>query len=140
MEREVEILRVMRDLAKNSRAIKESVDSNDLPESQRLVGERVSLIEDLRRCEEAKVPVTSSDIKDEMNLLMKNMRDDVLEASRTIMAKNAALLKELANVGNAKRIAAYAALRNPAYSLSAINERDKISRRDSFGIRRTSWP
>jgi hypothetical protein len=107
MNGETEALRIIRDLAENAKKIKKSLDGGELRESSRLVGERVDLIEGLRELKDAKVSVASSDIKDEVNLLMKNIQENLSETVSTMKARNVALLKELAKISGTKRIAAY---------------------------------
>jgi Mg2+ and Co2+ transporter CorA len=107
MNREAETARTIRDLAENANAIKKCAKEDNLKEAARLVGERVGLIEDLRALKDAKVSIASSDMRDEMNLLVKNIQDDILEAMKTIRERSSALLKELAKMGSAKKIAAY---------------------------------
>ena len=103
----MEALRIIRNLAKNAAAMKKSANESNIPECMRLTGERVALVEELRAFSEAKVPITSSDIKGEMKLLMKDMQEDFSETLSAIKAKSSALLKELGKISGAKRIAAY---------------------------------
>ncbi|HUI29476.1 MAG TPA: hypothetical protein VLX91_04595 [Candidatus Acidoferrales bacterium] len=140
MNTEAKALRITRSLAENASTLRKSVKDGDLSESMRLMGERRELVEDLKALVEVKVSTTSSDILDEMNLLMKNIQQDVSEATNVIRAKTTTLLKELANMRKAKDIATYAALRHlppeniylagprkavATYPVSIVNERDK---------------
>jgi len=104
---EAEAERIIRDLAKNAGAIKKCAKEDNLKGATKLVGERVGLIEDLRVLRDAKVFMASSDIKNEMNWLMKNMQNDILEAMRSYREKSSALLRELAKMVSAKKIATY---------------------------------
>ena len=109
-------------LAENAAKIKRRVAEGNLEESSKLVGERIALVEALRKLGDAKVFPANTDIKDEMDLLVRNMKNDVSDAIGAINARLLRLSSELAKVNGAKKIAAY-----------------KISRRNSFGTRRTSW-
>ncbi len=114
------ILRIIQDLVKNAARIRKSVSDGNLVDCARLVGERTGMIEELRNFVDArgsewtKVSESSSDIRDEVNLMMKHMQDDVTEAMKTIMERSKTLLTELANMRRAKEIAAYAVLRKPS--------------------------
>jgi hypothetical protein len=125
---------IIRDLAKNASLIREKVKEGKLEESVRLTGQRVALIEVLRELKDAKVSLANSDVKDEMALIMKNIENDVSEAAGSINARLSVLMKELATMKGARKIAAYAVMRHPVpthdYSGRDIshfnNERDKI--------------
>jgi len=104
---EAKALEIFRKLAENAAEIKESLGYSNLDESGRLVGERVVMIEELRAFVDAKVWASSSDIKDEMNLLMRNIQDDVTETMNIVREKSSLLLKEIERTRSAKKIAAY---------------------------------
>ncbi len=120
------VSRILLDLARNAAAIRDALNDNDLEESARLVGAHTGLVEELRSLRDAKVSIVSSDIKGDMNLLMNDIQNDVSEALKTIREKSLKLLTGLAGTRSARKIAAYAALRHPAYSISKVSERDKI--------------
>ena len=61
-----------------------------------------------------------------MALIMKNIENDVSEAAGSINARLSVLMKDLATMKGARKIASYAAMRNPVYANSVIIERDKI--------------
>jgi len=126
MDGETRALKLIWTLAENAKKIKVSLACGDSKEASKLVGERVELVECLRELMDAKVSIASSDIKGEMELLMKDMKKDISEAADEIKKRNSALLKELSRVSRAKRIVAYAASSNPAYAISRVRERDKI--------------
>jgi len=86
----------------------------------------VALVEALRELRDAKVSFANSDMKDEMSILVNNIESDVLEAVVGIKKKLSALLEELAQMKGAKKIAAYAARRHPAYRVSTVIGRDKM--------------
>jgi hypothetical protein len=117
---------IIEDLARNASLIREKVGEGNLPESVKLTGERVALIEALRKLKDAKVSLANSDEKDEMALLVKDIQNDISEAASGINSRLSELMKELASLKGARRIVAYAAMRNPAYRNSVINERDKL--------------
>ncbi|MCL4538662.1 MAG: hypothetical protein M1469_09495 [Bacteroidetes bacterium] len=104
---EKQVMEILKGLSANAARIKAGVAEGNLGESVRLTGERVALIEALRELRDAKVSLASSDIKDEMNLVVKNIENDTLEAIGGINAKLSSLLKELAKVKGARDIAAY---------------------------------
>ena len=107
MNSQTDVLQIVRNLKGNAVALKKCLKEGNLPESARLTCERISLVEDLRGLKDSKVSVVNSDIKDEFNLLMKTMQEDVSEAISAIRARLSALLKELAKTKGAKKIAAY---------------------------------
>ena len=117
-----ELKSTVQQLAENAAKIKRKVAEGNLEESSKLVGERIALVETLRRLRDTKVSQVDSDIKDEMDLLVRNMKNDVSDAIGTINARLLRLSSELAKVSGARKIAAY-----------------KISQRSHFGARRTSW-
>ena len=120
---EKQVMDILRKLSANAGKIKAGIAANNLGEPVKLTGERVALIEALRELGEAKVSLAGSDIKDEMNLVMKNIENDTFEAIGGISARLSSLLSELAKIRGAKEIAAYAATRHPAYRISAVDER-----------------
>ncbi len=126
MNKEQEAVRIIRELARNATQIKLHIVDCHLQEAARLTGERVTLIEALRILSEAKVSFASSDIRNEVTDLMKNIENDVSEANATIRARMTSLTKELATITGARKIAAYAAMRHPAHAKSTKDEQDKI--------------
>ena len=104
---EKQVMEILKELSANAAKIKAGIAEGNLSESVELTGKRVALIEALRELRDAKVSLASSDIKDEMNLVMKNIEKDTFEAIGGINAKLSSLLKELAKVRGAKEIAAY---------------------------------
>ncbi len=107
MESGKEAKKILQALAENAAQIKQKVLEDDLDGSAKLVGERVALVESLRRLVETKVLRVSSDSKEEMSLLMKSVQKNVYEAVGTINARLSALSNELAKTRGAKKIAAY---------------------------------
>ncbi len=101
------VLEILEGLSANAAGIKAGIANGDLMESVRLTGERVTLIEALRELKDAKVSLASSDIKDEMDLLIKNGEIDINEAISGISAKLTSLKADLAKVKDARDIAAY---------------------------------
>jgi len=102
-----ELKSTIQKLAENAVRIKQSVISGSFKESSKLVGERVALVEMLRQFRDAKVSFPNSDIKDELDSVIRNMKNDILDAIGTINARLLALSNELAKVSGAKKIAAY---------------------------------
>jgi hypothetical protein len=126
MSGEKEAHGIMKKLAENASLLRERVKEGKLEESMKLTGQRVALIEALREIMDAKVPLESSDVRDDMALIMKNIENDVSEAAGSIRARLSVLMKELATMKGARKIASYAVMRHPAKSNSIIGERDKI--------------
>ncbi|MFZ1080679.1 MAG: hypothetical protein WAO19_01990 [Candidatus Kryptoniota bacterium] len=102
-----EARRTIQKLAENAVKIKRNVRDGNLKESSKLIGERVALVETLRRLRDAKVSFVNSDIKDEMDLLIKNMKSNVSDAIGYINNKLLTLSNELAKMGGTRKIAAY---------------------------------
>jgi len=107
MDDEARALKIIKDLAGNAANMKKCSKEGNLPESIRLTGERVALVEDLRALKDSKVSLANSDKKYEMSILVKNIEDDVKEAIGTINARLSSLSNELVKVRDAKKIAAY---------------------------------
>ena len=126
MNQEQEALRIIRELAENASKIKCRIAEGDLHDASRLIGERVALIESLRELRDAKVSLASSDRMSEMEVLMKNIENDVSEANSNIRSRMTSLTKELATITGAKKIATYAAMRRSAHVNLTKNEQDKI--------------
>ncbi len=126
MNKEQEAVRIIRELARNASQIKLAISRGDMQEAAGLTGQRVALIESLRALRDAKVSLASSDNMNEMTVLMKNIENDVSEANATIRVKMTSLSKELATITGARKIAAYAAMRQPAHAKLTKDEQDKI--------------
>ena len=126
MNQEQEAVRIIRELARNASQIKLAISRGDMQEAAGLTGQRVALIESLRALRDAKVSLASSDNMNEMTVLMKNIENDVSEANATIRVKMTSLSKELATITGARKIAAYAAMRQPAHAKLTKDEQDKI--------------
>jgi len=102
-----ELRKTIRKLAENAAKIKQNVTDGNLKESAKLIGERIALVEALRQFRDAKVSFGSSDIIDEMDSMIKNMKNDVSDAIGTISARLLTLSNELAKLRGARKIAAY---------------------------------
>ena len=102
-----DIVATVRKLAGNAKEIKLNVAQGNLDICSRLVGDRVALVETLREFCDAKVSLANSDNKDEMALMIGNMKNDVSDAIGSINARLLKLSRDLAHVGSARKIAAY---------------------------------
>ncbi|MGO9481125.1 MAG: hypothetical protein ACLP05_05025 [Candidatus Kryptoniota bacterium] len=102
-----EARRTIHNLAENAVKIKRNVREGNLKESARLIGERVALVETLRRLRDAKVSFVNSDIKDEVDLLIQNMKSNISDAIGYINKNLLTLSSKLAKMGGAKQIATY---------------------------------
>lgn len=110
------VMKLFRDLSANAADIKKKVEEGNIPESGRLIGARVALVEALRELADAKVLILNSDIRSELNALFMRMQRDISDSVGGINARLSELLKGLAKTREAKGIAAYAAMSVPALS------------------------
>ena len=108
-----ELRRTVQKLAENATKIKQSIIDGNLKESSKLIGDRVALVETLRQFRDAciagraKVSFASSDIKDELDSMVRNMKNNVSDAISVINARLLTLSHELAKVSGARKIVAY---------------------------------
>ena len=125
MNQEQEAENIIRGLAENAALIRSKIAEGNLKEAASLTGQRVALVEALRQLRDAKVSLANSEILSEMEMLMKNAENDVFETTGNIRTRLSVLLKELANMKGARKIAAYAAMRRPERPALGGTGRDK---------------
>jgi hypothetical protein len=102
-----EIERTAKKIAENAAEIKKNIAEGALKESFVLVGKQVELVEMLRKFGDVKVSEMNSDIRNEMDFLIRKAQSDISDAIGQVNARLAALSKELANTRGARKIVAY---------------------------------
>ncbi|MCL4540705.1 MAG: hypothetical protein M1378_14090 [Bacteroidetes bacterium] len=125
MNQESEAENIIRELAKNAALVKLRIREGNLQEAARLTGERVALVKALGELRDAKVSLADSDVIEEMTMLLKSGENDIQEAAGAIRTRLSALLEELGKTKGARKIVAYAAMRNNARQVPTSGERSK---------------